>query len=378
MRILLVSHHFLSHVGGLEVLVHYEIEAIVAAGHRVVLVTSNMTGNAQTPQYSDAVEVFRIPTWNFLEENFNLPYPVFSPRLIMRLWRELSRCDVMHIHGFMFHSSLVAALLGRLRGKPIILTDHGGIQQFDSRIKSLLALLGAHTVGRITANCAGRLVAYNLRIATLLEQLTGRKGQSLFLPNPVDSKLFHPIPPHKRAALRDSFGWPGDRRKVLFVGRLTKEKGVPLLLECIQASRYDIVFCGSGDASILGKLPQEGVEFLPPRPQAELVKLYQAADVLVVPSKAREGFPLVVQEGLACGMKVILGYETGFEPYRALPGLTFSAPVMADLQRAIDDALLAPSQEWNSGDHAGMCPQPISWIQRLYAGMLEFSAIKSE
>ena len=35
MHALIVSHHFLPHVGGLEVLVDYEIRALVAAGHLV-------------------------------------------------------------------------------------------------------------------------------------------------------------------------------------------------------------------------------------------------------------------------------------------------------------------------------------------------------
>lgn len=372
MRVLLVSHHFLPHVGGLEVLVHYEIEALVAAGHEVVLVTSDGLGSAQTPDYPSTVEIIRVPAWHFLENHFRLPYPIFSLRLLAILWQQLKRCDVLHIHGFMFHSSFVAALLGRLRGKPVMLTDHGGIQQFDSRLKRTLAWIGAHTVGRLTSLCSQRLVAYNVRITRLLERLTGRAGQAIFLPNPVDDHIFHPVTAEEKAKLRSALGWSSDQTYVLFVGRLTPEKGVPLVLECVQPNRYQVVFCGSGDRSILGELPRDGVEFLPPRPQLELVKLYQAADILVVPSKAREGFPLVVQEGLACGMQVILGYETGFEPYRVLSGLHFCEATSVDLQRAIDEALVAPNSAEISAALATFCPLPEHWIRKLYAGWLTF------
>ena len=43
--------------------------------------------------------------------------------------------------------------------------------------------------------------------------------------------------------------------------------------------------------------------------QAELPPLYQAADLLVLPSVG-EGFPLVVQEAMACGTPALVGDET--------------------------------------------------------------------
>lgn len=367
MRVLIVSHHALPHVGGLEVLVDYEIRALVEAGHEVTLITSNGTGAAQTPAYPESVRIIRVPAWHILERRFRLPYPIFSPRLVSTAWSEVSRCDVIHVHGFMFLSSLVAVLVARLRGRSVILTDHGGIQHFDSPIKSVLARIGAETVGRITTRGAYRLVTYNTRIGRLLARFGRPNAQSVFLPNPVDGQVFFPVDAGERGRLRQQLGWTQGRAKVLFVGRMTEEKGVPQLLACASTD-YDLVFCGSGDPSILGALPRDGIEYLPPRPQIELVKLYQAADVLVVPSKVREGFPLVVQEALSCGLRVVLGYDDGFEPYRALAGLQFCEPNAAELRRAIGNALAAPDSS-RERETLQLFPQPRDWIERLYGSL---------
>lgn len=369
MHALIVSHHFLPHVGGLEVLVDYEIRALVAAGHEVTLVTSNGTGNAQNPEYPDSVRIVRVKAWHILERWFRLPYPIFSPTLIATLWRELNKSDVVHIHGFMFLSSLAAVILSRLRGKQVILTDHGGIQQFDSKLKSIFARIGAETVGRFTACFSHRLVAYNTRITRLLERLTHRHDSALFLPNPVDANLFCPASEQRRQELRSEFQWHAHRKKVLFVGRLTPEKGIPQLLECASKD-YDLVFCGSGDPTLLGPLPRSGVEYLPPRPQTELVKLYQAADVLLAPSKAREGFPLVVQEALACGLKVVLGYDEGFEPYRSIPRLTFCSADPVAIRKAIANAIGSTEMRHSIDAGTDFFPSPDLWIRKLYEGLV--------
>jgi glycosyltransferase involved in cell wall biosynthesis len=366
MRVLIVSHLALPHVGGVEVLVDQEIRALLGVGHQVTLLTSDGMGQAQNPQYPGDVRIVRVPAWHGLERRFRLPYPIFAPSLASQLWHELERCETVHIHGYMFLSSVVAALLGRARGKTIILTDHGGIQHFQSRVKRLLVRIGAATAGRITARCSHRLVAYNTRIARLLERLAARPGQCELLPNPVNRNLFRPPSEAERSRLRAALGWQPDRRKVLFVGRLTEEKGVPGLLHCANPS-YDLVFCGPGNPNLLGDLPRPGIEYLPPRPQTELVKLYQSADVLVVPSQPRESFPVVVQEALHCGLPVVLGDDEGFEPYRRIGGLSFCQPRVIDIQAGIEAALAAP--EVNLNDVQRTFPTAESWISSLLGTM---------
>ncbi len=336
MRILVVSHLALPHVGGVENLVDLEVRGLAALGHEVLLLTSDGGGAGHDPAYPPTVRVERVPAWHVLERRFGVPYPLFGPRLLSALWRGIDWCDAVHAHGFMFQNSALSALLAHLRGKPCVLTDHGGIQRFSSALVTFLARLGAETVGRMTAWLATTRVSYNSRVSGDLKRLSGRPVE--FLPNPVDRVLFHPVSAEERGNLRRELGWPADRPKVLFVGRLIAAKGVPLLLESADPT-FDLVFCGPGDTSILGPMPRPGIEYLPPRPQRDVVRLYQAADVLALPADVREGFPLVVQEATSCGLPVVLGYDPGFEPYRQLPLLFFCRRSPKSIQESIHRAM---------------------------------------
>jgi glycosyltransferase involved in cell wall biosynthesis len=312
------------------------------------------------------VRTVRVPASHLLERKFGIPYPLFSPRLMTELWREVGRCDIVHAHGFMFPNSALAVGIARLRGKPCVLTDHGGIQQFDSRAATLAARLGAETVGRFTSVLANRVVAYNGRIRRTLNRL-GRRRDVEFLPNPVDGDLFFPPTAEERAAARRELGWSDGRPRVLFVGRLIPAKGVPLLLEAVDPE-HELVFCGPGDPSILGSPPRPGVRYLPPRPQAELRRLYHAADALALPAEVREGFPLVVQEAVASGLPAVLGNDPGFAPYRGLPGLILCERTPDAVRTALKQAVRSGVALARPGE-----PRPCSafppldrWVRTLY------------
>lgn len=361
MKVLVVSHLALPHVGGVENLVDLEVRAL-AAGHAVALVTSDGTGAGRTPSYPDSVRVIRVPAWHILEHRFGIPYPLFGPRILTALWNEIRAADVVHAHGFLFANSALAVLLAKMQGKPCILTDHGGIQKFSSKLATLAARIGAETVGRLSASLATRVTTYNARIQDTLNRL-GRRRDAEFIPNPVDGSLFFPPTAAERAAARAALGWANDRKKVLFVGRLIATKGVPLLLDSRDAS-FDLVFCGPGDASILGSR----AEYLPPRPQSELRSLYHAADALALPAEVREGFPLVVQEAVACGLPVVLGNDPGFAPYRDLPGLILCERMPDAVRSAIHSALAigVALAEPGRTHPADFFPNLERWVNRMY------------
>jgi D-inositol-3-phosphate glycosyltransferase len=340
MRVLLVSHVAPPHIGGVESVVWMEAQAFRDAGHEVVWVTSDGTGDGTPPEEGERLRIVRVKALHLLERWFGVAYPFFAPTLPFRLWREVARADLVHVHGLVFPGSPIAALFGRLRKKRVLCTDHGGLLQYRSRLATLALRALMETMGRVTARCAHKLIALNHDVEALLTRLSGRRDKVQFLPNPVDVAMFQPPTPEQRRAAREALGWDG-RPRVLCVSRLLPHKGIDVLLGARHAS-FEVVFCGPGDDAMRAHIRDSGAECLAPRPHEEVRQLYHAADAFALPSY-NEGFPVAIQEALACGLPVLTSDIPSYAPYAGTPGLHLCEPTSEQVQRHLLDLLARPT-----------------------------------
>ncbi|QGJ71663.1 GDP-mannose-dependent monoacylated alpha-(1-6)-phosphatidylinositol monomannoside mannosyltransferase [Planctomycetales bacterium 10988] len=325
MRILFVTHHALPHIGGIERLAQMEVDALLRRGHEVVWVTSALSSKDSTEGLDHpGLTLHRVPAWHGIERRWLLAFPIFSPTIWGLLQKEVKHCDAVRGHGFVFLNVVLALLAGHLAGKQTLLTDHGGELKYPSRIATDGLWLAIQTLGKLSVTSSRRSFAYNQRIFNLLKRLA-REGDSVeFLPNPIDRSKFFPASTSKREQLRRDLGWNPERKVVLFIGRLVMDKGVDRLLAAKQDG-FDLCCCGPAEDPIIEKVVQAGAEYLPPRELPQVVELYQAADLLALPSW-NEGFPVVIQEALACGLPVLTTNDPGYAPYAGHPGLYFVNP----------------------------------------------------
>ncbi len=118
------------------------------------------------------------------------------------------------------------------------------------------------------------------------------------------SKNFTPVKTDKEAV----FNISSNQKVLLYVGRLSKEKGVMDIVSIYhkvakEVDKVQVVFVGTGPAE--GQLKQELSEalFLGWVDSTELPAIYSASDMLVLPSNF-DTFGLVVLEALSCGLPV--------------------------------------------------------------------------
>lgn len=97
-----------------------------------------------------------------------------------------------------------------------------------------------------------------------------------------------------------------DRAGVLFVGRLSPEKGLATVLEAWRHLRVplDVIGDSPAEGGVALDIPP-GVRFLGRQSPAEVSQAMTRAALLVFPTLCRENFPLVVAEAMAHGLPVL-------------------------------------------------------------------------
>jgi glycosyltransferase involved in cell wall biosynthesis len=134
--------------------------------------------------------------------------------------------------------------------------------------------------------------------------------------NGFDAGIFRVMPELSKTDLMDDYGIRAeiDTSLVSFVGKFTDFKGIDVLLRA--AAIYERAIPGVqtllvGHGQLWGEMQAlrdelglNGIHFAGHRPQPEVARIYNAADVSVVPSRV-EPFGLVAIEALACGTPVV-------------------------------------------------------------------------
>ena len=205
---------------------------------------------------------------------------------------------------FAYPYGFAAVLVARMLGRPVVVSCRGSDINHIAR-----------------APVRGRMIAWSLRRCRTVLVVSRALGEAVaalgvdrerirVVPNGIDGERFAP---GDRGAARESLGVPTGAKLVVCVSRLSREKGVDLLLEAaVRPGLEDVRFAVVGDGPERNALErrrdelgiQDRFQFAGLRPHEEVPVWMAAADLAVLSSRT-EGHPNAVLEALACARPVV-------------------------------------------------------------------------
>jgi glycosyltransferase involved in cell wall biosynthesis len=238
----------------------------------------------------------------------------YSPQAACELKNTGARFDVIHQHGIWLWHSQLAALGQRKLRKPLVVSPHGTLEQGaleHSRMKKAIALRLWEHRNLKKADCLHATSEKELGSIRAF----GLSNPVMLLPNGVPPELLNKS--GNREAFLARHHIPSDRRILLFLSRIHRIKGLPMLLEAVenlkkQFSNWLLVIAGTDEGGHERELREKVktlqiescVRFVGPLFEQEKFDAYSAASAFVLPSTS-ENFSIAVAEALAFRLPVL-------------------------------------------------------------------------
>ena len=274
------------------------------------------------------------------------------PRRMLAYWRAAQlaadRADVVDFHFALY--ALAPLWLGRLRAKPVVLHFHGpwadeNVAAGDRSAWRRAARRLLERAAYMTADEA--IVLTSAFRQVLVERYRVPPWNISVVPPGVDIDRFTPgsVERARRELLLEPQAFVA-----VAVRRLVPRMGLNVLLEAWSRAvdhlppGSTLLIAGDGPlhsslaSDIAGRGLGDSVRLMGRVAERQLVDLYRAADVAVVPSTEHEGFGLVVIEAAACGTPSIVTAVGGLP--EAIGALDPSLIVPPDDKEALRDGLL--------------------------------------
>ncbi|HEV2364267.1 MAG TPA: glycosyltransferase family 4 protein [Caulobacteraceae bacterium] len=371
LRLLTVTPYFESHRGGVEIVAGQIARQLRHRGLEVRWLASDESPPPTLEPGGIATTAFEAV--NLTERRYGVPFPLPLYRSVRRIFEEVRNCEIVLAHDVLYMTTLASYVAARFWNKKIVVVQHIGHVRY------------RHWPTRIALAVADRLVARPVlegvdQVVFISESSQAHFGRArlrrppLLVRNGVDPQLFHG--PRDRGG-RAAFHLPQDRPTALFVGRFIEKKGLHFIAQ-LARGRGDLhfAFAGWGDpAPSAWALPN--VSVFADLAGARLADLYRACDLLLLPSHG-EGFPLVIQEALACGLPVVCGAETAAGDPAAAPwvrAVDLAGPSQAVAERlgAALDAAIAADDEVIAAARSRFAIERYSWASagEVYGGLIE-------
>lgn len=320
MRILHVIPWLAPRYGGPAMVLPDLCAALVRRGHDTAIMTTNVDGAGRL-----SVPLGRSVMWAGATTTFHgLSAPSWyltSWSMLSDLRRRVGDYDIVHIHTLYRFHEVAAAVVARRRGIPYVIQPHGSLDPWHRNRRRVRKDLYHALIQDPIIRGASAVLCNSEREAIAIRDL-GYAVPIWVIPNGIDTMALR-TPAPSSAFPSGLVG--SDGSVVTFLGRVSTEKGVPILVEAFikTAARFpaaQLIIAGPDDEGIGPRLATllAGAGLSDRSAFAGLVAgpakraLLQRSDVFVAPS-ARESFGVAVAEAMAVGCPVVVTPHVAIE-----------------------------------------------------------------
>jgi glycosyltransferase involved in cell wall biosynthesis len=348
MKILMASHYFASHKGGIEIVAEELFRRLAVSEQEVTWLAADTT---PPPDPLGRSRTVSLHVCNFVEDKIGLPFPIPHPTALGRILHQVRNADVVILHDCLYLSNILTFLASRFHHVPTIIVQHTRFTPYSSSMLNAIMRLANVTVTRPMLLHAEQVVFISETTRSFFGRLRFKSSPEIVF-NGIDTNLYRPLESgESKGGLCREFGLPEDRPAILFVGRFVEKKGLSAMKYMVDlCPEWTWVFAGWGPIDPR-RWNADNVQVFSNLRGPSMAALYRTCDVLVLPSTG-EGFPLVIQEALASGLGVVCAAET-LEADPAMKAFVRGASVhkgaddrtAREFLFAIDDLLCAESIE---------------------------------
>lgn len=321
MNILLISHFFPPHLGGVETATYNTAKKLAEFGHNVVVLTSRRKIEKQKFQELEGFIVYRF-------KPFELPKLKLLPQLsslgiipgaIIRLPKLIKKYNIqlIHLQGRFFPISYISVILNRLIFKrPAVVSAQG---RLEVGITGLIEDVFDAFITKYLYYKLKKIICVSESLKNRFLNFKIKENKLIVIPNGVDITKFSRIESSK--SLNKYLDGKSDFKKVIFVGRLDIQKGVEYLIKAIPLvlrSYEKVHFFILGNGNLEKELKRlakklnimSNLTFLDTIPFGKMPEIYSSADIFCLPS-LHEGFPLSIAEALSIGLIIVASSTEG-------------------------------------------------------------------
>ena len=358
MNIVIVVHYIFPHITGTDVGAFEQAKRYVRLGHKVTMVSSNLH-QSLSEEVKDGVTILRVKAFNFLER-VGIPYPIFSPTLYTTLKREIKKADILHVHGMLYMSTILAIRLARSHNKPVVLTQtapdkyHFRPKNTSNPLAKLLDISKGMTIsmlesisfyiGKRNLQLSDQITTLSTPLKRMLVEMGIKEEHIEYISNGVDTDFFHPVDVKEKTALRRELNLPENEKLILSIGRFVPKKGLDIFIGAADPE-YQLVLVSRGNFAPYLKNAKGRVLILEPIPQEKLKKVYQACDIFVLAAAGEDVFSLVLMEAMACGLPVITSNDPFYQNYVDKDNMMLVEPnsetIKESIKKIINDPAIA-------------------------------------